>query len=150
MDQQYGALRGSCRRRAINVMDSDFICVVDKGKAMLPSVVVNLCDIERRHVGGKRYQLRCVRVSTELSVVAGDSKHIHIVDLLIMTSLRGQSIRVIVRQLVGSSAGMMPNFGELYLSHMALGRPFSKVAIFSASRLDFVLVSAKNSPRSRT
>jgi hypothetical protein len=57
-----------------------------------------------------------------------------------MTSLRGWSIRVIVRSTGGVECGDADIRRAVhYLSRMALERPVSEVAILSASRLDFVL-----------
>ena len=50
VDQQNGASLLLAFGRAVDVMNPDFPGLIDKGKAVLPSLVVNVRRIERRHV----------------------------------------------------------------------------------------------------
>lgn len=50
VDQQNGASLLLALGRAVDVMNPDFPGLIDKGKAVLPSLVVNVRRIERRHV----------------------------------------------------------------------------------------------------
>jgi hypothetical protein len=84
------------------------------------------------------------------SVFAGESKHIDNIEALIMTPLRGSSIRVTIT--VKSSGGVKCKCGDAELRravfcHRWRWKGLLESGNFQRQRLDF---STKNSPRSRT